>query len=744
MAEGKSALNGQTPRAGEESKESQNHARDVVGSPVEQSQHQQEVAEVEILAEKDMSVFGQRGEEPVIVDAEANQRKKKAEVSTVSPQLQALGKSAGPGTPGPATPGLNRAIGIGGGAGGAAAGRFGARRGGGRASTQGADSGLRTGSSRFYALGTERGREAFAFDGVITGGLIEELDKDDLFLGEGGDAGSAIELQKRQAALRSQRIIDSCMAFPDEKPGAMYFRFWGDNPFVHAALDAQSTFGVDVDTASYTLARRYLTDGNLPEKAQIRTEEFVNYFKPDIDAPTEGTFRVHTELAPSRFGGPDDKWMLRVTVRGKDVAREERQPLNLTFVVDVSGSMRQNGRLETVKHGLRLLTAQLDANDSVALVAYSNESRVVLPMTSAASRALIEEAIHGLQPGGGTNAEAGLRMGYAAAADQVSGGRHHRVVLLSDGVANIGQTDQDRINADIAKHRDRGIYLNTIGVGMGNHNDVFLEQLANKGDGICNYIDDDKEARRALVENFTGAFEPIARDVKIQLEFSSGVVKRYRQIGYENRAIADADFRNDAVDAGEIGAGHQVTALYELELEPNAELVKTPLASVRLRWKEPTGVDRDPLEDSATEREWSTSMNQAVSWEGASYGFRRAACVAQFAELLRRSQHARGDSLDELIAESQRLEREHLAATPGADDDFIEFLALLERSRQVILDGIRDRTPLDDCVRTLRDRRHRQHCRIVFQEDVDKLQVLEVEIAELEAKVRELVEQESH
>ena len=524
----------------------------------------------------------------------------------------------------------------------------------------------------------------------------------------------------------------------------MYFRFWGDNPFVRAALDAQSTFGVDVDTASYTLARRYLSDGNLPEKAQVRTEEFVNYFKPDVDAPTEGVFRVHTELAPSRFGGPDDKLMLRVTVRGKDVAREERQPLNLTFVVDVSGSMNQNGRIETVKHGLRLLTAQLDANDSVALVAYSNQARIVLPMTSAASRAVIEEAIHGLQTGGGTNAEAGLMMGYAAAADQVSDGRHHRVVLLSDGVANIGQTDQDRINADIKKYRDCGIYLNTIGVGMNNHNDVFLEQLANKGDGICNYIDNDKEARRALVENFTGAFEPIARDVKIQLEFSSGVVKRYRQIGYENRAIADADFRNDAVDAGEIGAGHQVTALYELELEPNASLVKAPLATVRLRWKEPTGAERDPLEDSATERQSYTTMSQAASWEGASYGFRRAACVAQFAEILRRSQHARTDSLDELLAESQRLEREHLAGTPGADDDFIEFLGLLERSRQVILDDFRNRTALDDCVRTLRDRRYRHHSCIVFLEEEGKVQELEVEIAELEAKVRELVEQESH
>ena len=396
-----------------------------------------------------------------------------------------------------------------------------------------------------------------------------------------------------------------------------------------------------------------------------------------------------------------------------------------------------------MKHGLRLLTAQLDGNDSVSIVAYSTEARIILPMTSAANRAVIEEKIHSLEPKGGTNAEAGLKMGYAAAAADLSAGRHHRVVLLSDGVANIGQTDQDRINEDIQKQRDLGIYLNTIGVGMDNHNDNFLEQLANKGDGICNYIDNDREARRALVENFTGAFEPIARDVKIQVQFEDSIVRRYRQIGYENRAIADADFRNDAVDAGEVGAGHQVTALYELELEPNAKLVKGALAQVFLRWKEPTGAERDPAEDSATERQWATTLNSAVSLEGASYGFRRAVCVAQFAELLRRSEHARSDSLDVLIAESERLEREHLAGRPGTDDDFIEFIALMKRSREVILAALEaKRAPLDDCVHELRERRYRQHSCIILEKGPEAAE-LEVEIASLEKRLRQLVEEEA-
>jgi Ca-activated chloride channel family protein len=577
--------------------------------------------------------------------------------------------------------------------------------------------------------------------GAITGAVIEELEltgSDDFFLGEGAARDEKSELEGRVASL-----LESCRPLPGEEPAGMFFRFWGDNAFVNASLDAQSTFGVDVDTASYTLARRYLAEGKLPEKAQIRTEEFLNYFKPDVEAPTEGVFRVQTEIAPSRFGGQEERWMLRVTVRGKDVAREERQPLNLTFVVDVSGSMNTNNRLETVKHGLRLLTAQLDGNDSVSIVAYSTEARIILPMTSAANRAVIEEKIHSLEPKGGTNAEAGLKMGYAAAAADLSTGRHHRVVLLSDGVANIGQTDQDRINADIQKQRELGIYLNTIGVGMDNHNDNFLEQLANKGDGICNYIDNDREARRALVENFTGAFEPIARDVKIQVQFEDSIVKRYRQIGYENRAIADADFRNDAVDAGEVGAGHQVTALYELELEPNAKLVKGALAQIFLRWKEPTGAGRDSAEDSATERQWATTLNSAVSLEGASYGFRRAVCVAQFAELLRRSEHARSDSLDVLIAESERLEREHLAGRPGADDDFIEFIALMKRSREVILAALEaKRAPLDDCVHELRERRYQHHSCIILEEGAEAAE-LEVEIASLEKRLRQLVEEEA-
>jgi Mg-chelatase subunit ChlD len=551
------------------------------------------------------------------------------------------------------------------------------------------------------------------------------------------------------AAQRSERVLKSCRRLPNERPNMMFFRFYGDNGFELAHIDPQSTFGADVDTASYTLARRYLRDGLLPEKAQIRTEEFVNYFKPDLAPPAADSpipFAVHTELGVSRYGRDQwasdksagtERYMLRVGVRGKEVAREERQPLQLTFVVDTSGSMKEGGRMELVKHALRLLITELDARDSIALVAFSNEARQILPMTSAANRGLIETAIHGLNPDGGTNAEAGLRMGYETAGLTLAPGNHSRVVLLSDGVANIGQTDQDRVNEDVRKQRERGIYLNTVGVGMGNHNDVFLEQLANKGDGLCNYVDDEREARRALVENFTGAFETIARDLKVQVEFDASQVYRYRLLGYENRAIADVDFRNDKVDAGEVGAGHQVVALYELELTGNAS--EAPLAKVNVRWKAPTGAGRHPEEDVAA-GEFSFPVTNAPlgAFEATSLGFQRDACVAQFAEIMRRSVHARGDSLDDLIAQSAKLDAQL------RDPDFSEFVDMLRASRRLIIEREPRTSDLTDCIDALRRNRilRAQVEELRRDQSAALLSDLEQQNAQLELRIRDLIRQE--
>jgi len=493
--------------------------------------------------------------------------------------------------------------------------------------------------------------------------LADRLKKDgsdEYYLGQGerGERRRILTPQERQA--RIEQVIASCRPRPNERPRDMFFRFWGDNPFEWSATDRQSTFSMDVDTASYTLARKYLVENHLPEKAQIRTEEFVNYFAPDVASPKAGTFAIATELAPGRFVDRPDKWMLRVAVRGREVPVAERAPLALTFVIDVSGSMKEEQRLELVKNALRMLITQLDARDSVAIVAFSSDTRLMLPMTSAAKRDLIESAIQPLQPDGSTNTEAGLRMGYEQALAALTKNATNRVVLLTDGVANVGITDPNALVQHVERQRKAGIYLNTIGVGMDNHNDNLLEQLADKGDGLCNYVDDAAEVQHALVDNFLRTMVPIARDAKVQVEFDPAQVESYRLLGYENRAIADQDFRNDKIDAGEINSGHQITALYEIVRTNAAGNGETPLATVRVRFKPPhkDGIASAASEEASELSKVVTAREAAGSFEATSHGYRRAVLAAQFAEFLRRSVHARGDSLERLIDDLQRLNGE--------------------------------------------------------------------------------------
>ena len=513
----------------------------------------------------------------------------------------------------------------------------------------------------------------------------------------------------------------------------MFFRFWGDNAFERAAVDPLSTFSIDVDTASYPLARRYLIEGHLPEKAQIRTEEFVNYFGADVAAPTKGTFAIHTDLAPSRFSSDATRSMLRVVVRGREVAKAERKPVRITFVVDTSGSMKEQGRLELVKHAMRLLVGELGTNDALAIVAFSSDARMILPMTSASQKGVIESAIFPLEPDGSTNAAAGMRMGYEEALAKIDANAQNRVVLLSDGVANTGETDQAEITKSVQLHREKGIYLNTIGVGMNNHNDVLLEQLADKGDGVCSYVDTQEEARKSIVDRFTGAFETIARDVKIQVEFDPAQVHAYRLLGYENRAVADQDFRNDKIDAGEVGAGHQVTALYEIE-RTSAPSEK-PLATVRLRWKAPRNVAAPSANEEANEMGQPVLASSQTGFEGAGVGYRRAVVVAQFAEFLRRSVHARGDSLEDLIVEADKLVKE------TGDAETAEFVVLVHKSKQLILNALPACDDLCQAIDAVR-RRSLLRCEeeLLAKESNQKiLEDIEAENRKLEDRIRDLL-----
>lgn len=432
------------------------------------------------------------------------------------------------------------------------------------------------------------------------------------------------------------------------------FKSAGVNGFENAAEDHLSTFGLDVDTASYTVARRYLTDGNLPDPKSVRVEEFVNFFDYGDAPPSRGDFAIRAEGAPSPFTQGPQYRLLRFNIRGRMVDPGNRRPVVMTFVIDVSGSMDQENRLGLVKQSLSLLVDQLRPADEIGLVVFGSEARLLLEPTN--DKEAVRQAIGRLQPEGSTNAEAGLMMGYEVAARNFRQNASNKIILCSDGVANVGHAGPQAILGQIGREARRGIELSTLGFGMGNYNDNLMEQLADKGDGRYAYIDTLDEAKRVLVEEVTGMLQTIAKDAKVQVDFNPAVVARYRLLGYENRAIADERFRDDKVDAGEIGAGHSVTALYEVELKPGAPSGGL-VATLNLRY-------RAPVVGNQTETARKLYLSDlAPSWERASAGFRLAASVAQFAEILRESPYAKG-----MLSDVAREIRSASAALPKSSN----------------------------------------------------------------------------
>ncbi len=423
-------------------------------------------------------------------------------------------------------------------------------------------------------------------------------------------------------------------AYPD-----MYFKSSGVNPFLDTEDEHLSTFAMDVDTASYSVTRSYLTEGHLPPSEAVRVEEFVNAFKYDYTAPDEGAFAVHLEGAPSKFADSKRTHLLRIGLQGRVISDEDRKDATLTFVVDVSGSMEMENRLGLVKKALRLLVDQLRPTDKVGIVVYGSRGRLVLPHTGVNQRAEILTAIDSLRPDGSTNAEEGLRIGYDLAWRNAEVDHINRVILCSDGVANVGQTGPEEILKEIRAHVKRGITLSTVGFGMGNYNDILMEKLANAGNGNYAYVDTLSEARRIFVEDLTGTLQVIAKDAKIQVDFNPEVVSRFRLLGYENRFLENHQFRDDTVDAGEVGSGHCVTALYEVKLHEGAS-GKIATASIRYA---------DPDTHQVTEiGEDIFSSDLHESFETASAPFRLTAAVAEFAEILRESYWAKDGSLEEV------------------------------------------------------------------------------------------------
>ena len=408
----------------------------------------------------------------------------------------------------------------------------------------------------------------------------------------------------------------------------VFFKEYGTNPFIDTEDDHLSTFGMDVDTASYSVTRRYLRDGHLPPTEAVRVEEFVNAFDYNYAPPSQDAFAVHIEGAPSRFGEGKRLQLLRIGIQGRVVPDENRKDATLTFVIDVSGSMAMENRLGLVKRALTLLVEQLRPGDEVAIVVYGTRARTVLPHTGIEDREEILEAIHSLTSDGSTNAEEGLRLGYKHALRNARVGRINRVILCSDGVANVGETGPDAILREIRAYVEEGITLTTVGFGMGNYNDVLMEQLANKGNGFYAYVDTLNEAKRVFVENLTRTLQVIAKDAKVQVEFNPQVVSRFRLLGYENRRLDHEAFRDDDADGGEIGSGHSVTALYEIKLH---EGTTGQMATVFIRHEDP-----DTHRVSEINEEIFT-IELKDTFEEASPEFQLAATVAEFAEILRES-----------------------------------------------------------------------------------------------------------
>ncbi|MCS3415943.1 Ca-activated chloride channel family protein [Pseudomonas sp. BIGb0450] len=375
-----------------------------------------------------------------------------------------------------------------------------------------------------------------------------------------------------------------------------------DNPIRSVAETPVSTFSVDVDTGSYANVRRFLNQGSLPPEGAVRLEEMVNYFPYDYALPTDGSpFGVTTEVAPSPWN-PHTR-LLRIGIKASDRAVADLAPANLVFLVDVSGSMNRREGLPLVKSTLKLLVDQLRDQDRVSLVVYAGESRVVLKPTSGRDKTTIRNAIDQLTAGGSTAGASGIEMAYQMAREGFIDKGINRILLATDGDFNVGVSDFDSLKQMAVDQRKSGVSLTTLGFGVDNYNEHLMEQLADAGDGNYAYIDNLREARKVLVDQLSSTLAVVARDVKLQVEFNPAQVSEYRLLGYENRALKREDFNNDKVDAGEIGAGHTVTALYEIVpkgeqgwLEPlryasppNADGKTSEFAMLRVRYKPAEG-----------------------------------------------------------------------------------------------------------------------------------------------------------
>jgi Ca-activated chloride channel family protein len=458
-----------------------------------------------------------------------------------------------------------------------------------------------------------------------------------------------------------------------------------ENPFFEVARAPLSTFSIDVDTASYSNTRRFLKDGQLPPKDAVRIEELINYFSYDYPQPKgDAPFSINAEVSACPWNTKHR--LVHIGLQGKRMVKEELPPANLVFLLDVSGSMNSPNKLPLVKSSLRMLAEQLDARDRISIVVYAGSSGLVLPSTSGDRRGEILAALDSLEAGGSTNGGAGIQLAYRVATENFIRGGINRVILATDGDFNVGVTSEGELVRLIEEKRKSGVFLSVLGFGTGNVKDATMEKLADKGNGNYAYIDELQEARKVLGEQLGATLATIAKDVKIQVEFNPRQAAAYRLIGYESRLLRDEDFNDDAKDAGEIGAGHTVTALYEvvpfgqkfenpgvdaLKYQKPAEVSGSAnsreLMTIKIRYKDPEA------DASKLLSVWVSDAGTTL--ESASNNFKFSSAVAGFGMLLRDSKY-KGDVRYTDVATLARA-----AAGADAQGYRTEFIQLVERAQ---------------------------------------------------------------
>jgi Ca-activated chloride channel homolog len=411
--------------------------------------------------------------------------------------------------------------------------------------------------------------------------------------------------------------------------GSDNFEDYDENPFVKVSEEPISTFSIDADGASYAMVRRFINEGQIPPKGAVRTEELINYFPLDYPFINSGhPISLNGEVSSCPWT-PGHK-LIRIGIKGKPIPKEDLPASNLVLLVDVSGSMSGEDRLDLLKKGFHLLVDQLSAKDKIGIVTYAGNAQVVLPSVSGDKKNTIKDAINKLSTGGSTNGGGGIIKAYEFAQNNFIDGGNNRIILATDGDFNVGVQSQDELIKLIESKRDLGIFLTIIGVGAGNYNDAAMEKLSNKGNGTYEYLDNFKQAEKIFVHEYNKYFS-IAKDVKVQVEFNPEIVDEYRLIGYENRTLNNEDFEDDKKDAGEISVGQNVTAIYEIKPKANPLFRQNPTFTINFRYKNIGENNSIPLELGI--------FDEGINFTESSENMRITASIAGFGMLLRDSKY---------------------------------------------------------------------------------------------------------